>query len=72
MDDLIDELYTWFDPVSYQLDSSLTTNPAALGLVEYVKTRDAVIAETKKLNPTYTDKSFRSSNKQALVPRFDV
>lgn len=66
MDDLIDELYTWFDPLTYQLDSTLTTNRAALGLVEYVKARDAVIAQTKKLNPTYTDTSFRSSNK--LVP----
>ena len=65
MDDLIDELYTWFDPVTYQLERDLVTNPAAQGLVEYAKTRDKIIAATKALDPTYTDTSFRRASKLA-------
>ena len=65
MDDLIDELYTWFDPVTYQLERDLVTNPAAQALVEYAKTRDSIIATTKRLDPTYTDTSFRRASKLA-------
>ena len=65
IDDLIDELYTWVNPVTYVLDPRLVGNPAAEGLKEYLQLRDKVIAETKKLDQTYSDTSFRRANKLA-------
>ena len=65
IDDLIDELYTWINPVTYVLDPRLVGNPAAEGLKEYLQLRDRVIAETKKIDQTYSDTSFRRANKLA-------
>tara|TARA_R100001530_G_scaffold136336_1_gene116531 strand:+ start:954 stop:5714 length:4761 start_codon:yes stop_codon:yes gene_type:complete len=64
-DEVIEELYTWINPVTYSLDPALATNPAARALSEYLKVRDEVIAATKKLDPTATNTSFRQSNKFA-------
>ena len=63
IDDLIDELYTWINPVTYVLEPSIANNSAAIGLKEYLKFRDRVIADTKNLG--YRDTSFRSANKLA-------
>jgi hypothetical protein len=64
IDDLIDELYTWINPVTYALESPLVGNPAAEGLKDYLQFRDRVIAETKNLG--YKETSFRQAN--ALAP----
>ena len=64
-DEVIEELYTWINPVTYSLDPALATNPAARALSEYLKVRDEVIEETMRLDPTATNTSFRQSNKFA-------
>ena len=61
------ELYTWFNPVTYELIPELKAEPVAQALVEYIKERDKVIEVTTKMpGENYLATSFRTSAK--LVP----
>ena len=64
INEIIMELYTWFDPVTYQLIPELKNEPVAQALVEYIKERDKVIEITTKIpGANYLPTSFRSSSK---------
>ena len=64
INEIIMELYTWFDPVTYQLIPELKNEPVAQALVEYIKERDKVIEITTKIpGKNYLPTSFRSSSK---------
>jgi hypothetical protein len=61
------ELYTWFNPVTYEIIPELKAQPVAQALVEYIKERDKVIELTTNIPGTnYLATSFRTSAK--LVP----
>ena len=67
LDEMIMELYTWFNPVTYELIPELKAEPVAQALVEYIKERDKVIEVTTKMpGENYLATSFRTSAK--LVP----
>lgn len=66
IDEIIMELYTWFNPVTYDIIPELKNEPVAKALVEYVKERDKVIDVTTKMpGQNYLPTSFRSSAKLA-------
>jgi len=66
INEIISELYTWFNPVTYELISELKNESVAKALVEYVKERDKVIDATTKIpGESYLPTSFRSSSKLA-------
>ena len=63
INEIIMELYTWFDPVTYELIPELKNEPVAQALVEYIKERDKVIEVTTKIpGENYLPTSFRSSS----------
>ena len=65
--EIIMELYTWFDPVTYEIIPELKQQPVAQALVEYIKERDKVIEVTTNIaGSNYLPTSFRTSAK--LVP----
>jgi len=67
LDEIIMELYTWFDPVTYEIIPELKQQPVAQALVEYIKERDKVIEVTTNIEGgKYLPTSFRTSAK--LVP----
>ena len=67
LDEIIMELYTWFNPVTYEIIPELKGQPVAQALVEYIKERDKVIELTTNIPGTnYLATSFRTSAK--LVP----
>ena len=67
LDEIIMELYTWFDPVTYEIIPELKQQPVAQALVEYIKERDKVIEVTTNIaGSNYLPTSFRTSAK--LVP----
>ena len=67
LDEIIMELYTWFNPVTYEIIPELKEQPVAQALVEYIKERDKVIELTTNIPGTnYLATSFRTSAK--LVP----
>jgi hypothetical protein len=66
IDEIIMELYTWFNPVTYQIIPELKNEPVAKALLEYVKERDKVIDVTTKMpGQNYLATSFRNSAKLA-------
>jgi hypothetical protein len=63
-EEIIAELYTWFDPVTYELVDEVKEYDAAKALALYAKERDRIIKRSIELG--YTESSWKQS--KSLLP----
>lgn len=63
-DELMRELYTWFDPVTYEVKDTLKDFDVAQAWAIYAKERDRIIKNTKELG--YSEEGWKTS--KTLLP----